>query len=338
MKNIVLAVALATLTACAVSQKDGVMEAETRSGGLFGLSEYDEVEVSTGEAFAGKKQVIIGGFKVGFNESKSLSKQASGGLLGGGFGGRSTGKVKLEGVSDSVRQAIADAAYTSFVAKLKEHGYTVLDRSKFTGSDSYEGAKKYQFPYEADDSGFLSSYGVANYYSPKAFGNEQLVFFGDIPGVTGGFAFGNGNTATSEFANETGTPVLHVSYLVDFAGAGGHAGMTTSSVEVGQLLSVDQGNMGIIGGHGGTFSSNIGSVQLGQPVASKKEFATIENTSSDVGVGVETAINIASALVGGGTNHSREFVFHADAAKYTSASLDALNKAMDLMIKKAASY
>lgn len=240
MKKLLLAMALTILSACAVSQNDGVMKAEKRTGGFMGLSTKDAVEVTTGKAFAGQRKVIIGGFKVGFNESKSMSNKASGGILGGGFGGRSTGLVKLEGISDATRQSITNAAYKSFVSKLQKRGYTVVNRSEFTGSEDYAGAKKYSFPYEADDSGFLSSYGVANYYSPDALGNEQLVYMGDIPGVTGGFAFGNGSAATSQFADKTKTPVLHVSYLIDFAGSGGHAGMTTSSLEVGQLLSVDQ--------------------------------------------------------------------------------------------------
>lgn len=326
------------LTACAVSAKnDGVMKAQERSGGLFGLSTKDDVEVNSAGAFEGKQQVVIGGFKVGFNESKKLQNKASGGLFGGGFGGKSTGLVKLENVSDSTRQQITDAIYNDFVANLQANGYSVVARSNFTSSKAYEGTKEYDFPYENDDSGFLSSYGVAQYYSPSAIGNKQPIFMGEIDGVTGGFGFANPMNGAGEYSESTGVAVLNVTYFVDFAGAGGHAGITSSSLEVGQLLAVDSGTLGITGGASGSFSSNVGTLTLGQPIASDKEFATIVNNSSDVSVGIETATNIASALLGGGTNQSREFVFNANEQKYADAAVDALRKANKTFVGKMVS-
>ena len=183
----VAVVAVTLLVGCAVSSQEGVMETQERSGGLFGLSTNEAIEVSSGKSFAGAKQVVIGSFKVGFNDSKKLQKKASGGFMSGGFGGKSTGLVKLDGISPSVMQAITDQAYNDFVKDLKANGYDVVARSTLTSSDAFDGIKLHDFPYVDDSSGMLSSYGTATYYSPSAIGSKQPIFFGEIEGATGGF-------------------------------------------------------------------------------------------------------------------------------------------------------
>lgn len=71
MKQIAMAVSVLTLlSACAVTAEQGVMEAQTRKGGVFGMSTNEQVVVDTDAAFKGVQKVIIGGFKVGFNDSK----------------------------------------------------------------------------------------------------------------------------------------------------------------------------------------------------------------------------------------------------------------------------
>ena len=320
------------LTGCAVSSQDGVMETETRSSGFMGLSTNDAVEVSSEKAFSGTKQVVIGSFKVGFNDSKKLQKKASGGFMSGGFGGKSTGLVKLEGISPSVMQDITNQAYVDFVQDLKSKGFDVVNRSNFTSSEAYDGIKEYDFPYTDDNSGFLSAYGTATYYSPVAIGSKQPIFFNEIEGVTGGIGFSNPAIGASEYSKQTGVNVLNVTYFVDFAGAGGSETMFTSRVSVGQLLSVDKGVLGIASSKSSAFSSGTGSLTLGQPIGSKISFATIEQTSSTAAVGLETTVNIASALLGSGTNHSREFVFNANPSQYKKASLEVLTKANDTFI------
>lgn len=338
IKRIIPLLALSfVLAGCAVTaQQDGVMEAQNRKGGFMGLSSNDTVEVQTEAAFKERRKVVIGGFKVGFNDSKRMANKAGGGLMGGGFGGKSTGLVKLEGVTDTERQAITDAAYKDFVAALEAQGYTVVPRSELTADKDFAGAKSYSFPYAVDDSGFLSEYGTATYYSPAAIGAEQPVFAGDIAGMTGGFGFSNPAVAAAKYGEQTGIAVLNVSYLVDFAGAGGHGGKfsATSSLKVGQLLSVDQGRLGLTAGQMGTFSTAVGAMTLGQPVPSAQEFATIEETSTGADKGIETATNIASALLGGGTNQTRKFVYRADAGKFKVAAIDALKDANGRFVGK----
>lgn len=332
-----LAVTALMISGCSVSSQDGVVATEKRSGGFMGLATKDDIEVNSAKAFAGAKNVVIASFKVGFNESKNMNKQAGGsGFMSRGFGGRSTGLVKLEGITPDVMQKITDKAYDDFVKQLAAKGYTVMPRSTFTSHEAYQGTKEYDFPYKDDNSGLFSSYGVGTYYSPKAIGNKQPVFLGEIDGVTGGFGFSNPMNAVAKFGKETGTHVLNVTYFVDFAGASGSAGFTTSSISVGQVMSVDKGILGIGSGHQGTFSSGVGSLTLGQPIGSSIQFATVENKTSAAEVGLETSINIISALAGSGTNQTREFVFKANPARYTEAALDVLGRANTSLTNKMA--
>ncbi|WP_442592359.1 hypothetical protein ACSBPU_12045 [Parapusillimonas sp. JC17] len=335
LRRAVLLIPAFLLTACAVSSKDTVIAPEKRSGGFLGLSTTSDIEVDTPKAFAGVQKIVIGGFKVGFNQSKRLQKKA-GGILSGGFGGKSTGLVKLDGVSPAVHQRIADEAHQKFVQALTSKGYEVLPREAFTSSTAYAGTKEYDFPYEHDQSGILSSYGVGTFYSPSQIGSKQPVFLGEIQGVTGGIGHSNPMNAVAKFGEQTGAHVINVVYLVDFAGAGGHAGTTFSSLDVGQVMSVDTGLIGIGSGYMSTFSSNVGKLTLGQPIGSEIAFAEIENATSSAEAGLETAANVFSALLGGGTNQTREFVFHADSEKYAQAALDALGKANIALTNKMA--
>lgn len=310
------------------------MKAESRSGGFLGLAKSADVEVQTPKAFAGAGRLVVGGFKIGFNDSKRLQKKGQSVSFGPNFGGRSTGLVKLKGITPDVRQRITDQAYEDFVKALAARGYEVVSREVFTGHAAYAGVKEYAFPYEDDQSGLLSSYGVATYYSPSAIGPKQAIFRTDVPKFTGGFGYSNPLSAVGKFGETTGIPVVYVSYLVDFAGAGGTESLMGSTLQVGQLMSVDRGVLGIGSGQGGTFSDKIGSLTLGQPIGSEIAFAMIEDTSTGVAVGVETALNLLSTMTGRGTNQTREFVVHADPDKYALAARDVLVKAGDRLMDK----
>lgn len=257
-------------------------------------------------------------------------------MFSGGMGGNSTGLVKLEGINPETHQRIADQAHDKFVQALVDKGYEIVPRETFINSAAYAGTTEYDFPYEDDQSGLLSSYGVGTYYSPSQIGPKQAVFWREIKDVSGGIGLSNPMNAVGKFGEQTGIHVINVSYMVDFAGAGGHAGGGFSTLQVGQVMSVDEGLIGIGSGHGGTFSDKVGQMTLGQPIGSDVAFATIENSTSSAEVGVETALNVLSAVLGGGTNQTREFVFHADPEKYAQAALDALDKANGVLTSKMA--
>lgn len=289
------------------------------SGGFLGLGEASDFNVDTGKAFAGANKVVIGGFKVGFVESKIEKIKAGGGLMGSGFGGKSTAFLKLAGVDSATQQKLTDAAYADFVSKLKANGYEIVDRSTLMNHDEFKSVKMYDMPFEKDSSGLLNDYGMIRYFAPTAFGKQSPIFIGEVAGETGGFGFANPMAPSSEFAKQTGIRVLNVTYVMDFANSEKYGGFArnSSSVNVGQGLSIIPGALvGINGGHGGSFSTNVGVIRTGQAVYTTDEFATVEDVTGGTSKVVEKATNVIGILGGIGSNVSRKYDVKADGVKY----------------------
>lgn len=336
-KALLVSTSILMLAACAVKSTETGTKAEERSGGFLGLSTAAEVDVQTEAAFKSVNKVVIGGFKVGFLEEMRASNKAGGGLMGGGFGGKSTANVDLKGVDTALMQKITDAAYGDFVARLQKKGYTVIDRAELLKNRDYANANKEKSPLREESSMFFGADATITYLAPSSL--DGLYFTGEA-GRSGGFGFGNPQVASVNFAQENKIPVLFVTYEIDFANkSGGHGGWgsMSSSVEVGQGISVTPGGgVKLIGGHAGTFSTANGSMLFGQPVYSEETFGTIVNTSSDAGVAAETALNIFSAFAGAGTNQMRSFEITADPAKYQAVSLKVLAQANEKLTSKMA--
>jgi len=334
MKHSLIPMLLLTtvLAACSVQSKSGGTAPGAVKSGFMGLSTTDDITVDGAEAFKGKNQVVIGSFKVGFLEEKKSSSKA--GM--GGFGGKSTAHMKLNGLDQALMQQITDAAYADFLEKLKAAGYSVSDRSGLLASEEFKGVSSDTSPVREEKS-FFGSANTVTYMNPKALG-DKLYWHGEN-GHTGGFAFANSGAGAAAYAGKSGTPVLFVSYLVDFANAEDGGGFTTSAVSVGQGLSVTPGSgISYFGAPmGGTFSATtIGSVKLGQAVYSTETFGEIANTSSDAAVAAETALNVVGAVLGAGTNQSRDFEINAKPAQYKSISTKLLGESNTKLTQKMA--
>jgi len=328
---ITILLASTLLSACSVKHKEGGTTAGKVTSGLWGMNTASDIAVEGAEAFKGKNQVVIGSFKVGFLEEKKASAKA--GM--GGFGGKSTAHMKMTGIDQATMQAITEAAYADFVAKLQAAGYSVADRSALLASEDFKGVSSDVAPLREEKS-FFGSSNTVTYLSPKALG-DKIYWAGGEAGRTGGFGFANSGMAAANYAGKSGTPVLFVSYLVDFANSEDQGGFTTSAVSVGQGISVAPGSgINYYGAPmGGTFSATtIGSVKLGQPVSSGEAFGQIQNTSSDTAVVAETALNVVGAVLGAGTNQSRDFEIAADAAKYKTVSTKVLGEANSALTHK----
>ena len=311
--------------------------APATSTGFLGKKRSD-VEVDTGKAFAGAQQVVIGGFKVGFVEHKKMKAKAGGGFLGSGFGGKSLAKVTLTGVDQATRQAIADAAYADFVSGLRAAGYDVVDRDVLLSSEAFSGAKTHATPYETNDSSLAVGADIT-YYVPSEFGGKIRIFMSDALGTGGALGWSNPSSAASKFAHERdgSIRVLAVNYLVDFANSESYGGMhtSTSSVSVYQGLSVKPSSgVGIIGGHGGTFSTAIGALRLGQAKYSTETFGEVVDVTSSASKTTETVVNVASALLGGGTNISRRYEVQADAGRFAALSGSVLVEANTALVEQ----
>ena len=326
MKKILSIVTMALLVSACVAGGTG-------GGGNTG----EVVKVDTPAAFKETKDVVIGGFTVGFDVDKTDSVKAGGGLMGSGFGGKSVAKSKLTGVSDSVMQQITDAAYKDFVSKLKAQGYTVVDRAQLMADAKFKDTKTYPSPYEDTAGGALGGGTKTKYFAPSSFGGLK-VFLGDIQGVTGGIGFSNPGSAAAEYAKSAGVAVIHASFKVDFANSEKYGGFHTQS----SSISVDQGvavnpvftRLGIIKGWGGTFSKEIGVMTLNHTLTSDKQFAQISDVTSGAYKATQVVTNVVGVLGGIGSNNSTLYEFKANPQAFKEAASEALEEASGVFVTK----
>ncbi|NYT24427.1 hypothetical protein H0A73_12525 [Alcaligenaceae bacterium] len=334
----VVAVFLAGCSSIQTKQGDSTMNTQQRSGGFMGLSTKDDVEVQLAQAFAGVNKVIIGGFKVGFNDSKRYEEKRGGALSRASV---ATALVKLQGIDQATRQAITDHLYAQFVQKLQDKGYQVLPREPLLAYPAYAKVTEAEFPYKVDQSGLFSSYGVGYYYSPTPIGKKQAFFPGENdPSFMAGFGGLGLLDAADRFGHENDVRVLGVAFMVDFAGASEGGYFSTTHLEIGQLMAVDRGSLVMSRNETGIRTATIAQLNLGQPVGSSIPFASIENVTTDGDVAAQAAANAVTGLLSGGilgaftsqANQTREFVFNAEPAKYIEAAQDALGQASTRLV------
>ena len=320
IKALAVAIALTSIAACSVKSTNEVVKPAEQTSGPFGMVTHDAVNVEGGKAFVGVKKVVIGSFKIGFLTTKKEHAKS-----GSGSGGNSSAMMELHGITPSVMQSITEKAYQDLLAQLQAAGYEVADRAQLTSSEfSKSDSKASPFTEEAS---FFGSDNTVTYVAPESIG--KLYFFAGETAQRNGFGFNIPDVAASGFADKNKLPVMSVMYNLDFSSnkSEGGAFASFSAVEVGQALSVAPGSgIILIGGQGGTFSNTNGSVRLGQAIASADPFGEIVNTSSDGMVVLETTVNAASALLGGGTNQSRDFSVTADPLKYSSGAENILKQ------------
>ncbi|MEO0392440.1 MAG: hypothetical protein AAF213_04225 [Pseudomonadota bacterium] len=322
-KTMMLVPALLILAACGVSSNEGVVSREENTGGFLGMSTLDQVEVEGDLSVI--NQMVIGSFTVGFVESSTESKQA-GNFFSRGSGGKATGRVRLAGVDDAVKQAITDSAFDDFKARLMSSGFTVVERDAFTGSPAYQSASKTSFPMMNDESGLFSSYGETKLFQPTAFGAQ---------GLQSGGTWNMNASKVVEYAKASNTAVVEATYLVDFAATGGHEGAFSASINVGQNLAVSTASVKFTHDWTSTFQNGSPTVSLGQAVEADTVFGEVVDDSSGAEMAVEEAANVLSVLMGGGTSRSRNYIIQADPAKYEEAARDVLVRTNEMLLAKA---
>lgn len=324
-----------------VGETDEVIKREENNDSFFGLSKEDAVKVEGAEALAGVSNVVIASFKVGFIESAKQVNKAKGSFLSGAtFGGKARGNMTLEGVSAEVKQKIADQAYADFVSQLTAKGYTVLDRTDFAGSSDYSAMNVKNFPYEVDISGMLSKYGKTMFYQPSELGTTGVPFANDLESNTGigaslkmAAAFSS-DAKVAAYAEKNHIGVISATYVVDFAAAGGHEGISSASIKIGQNLAVTRASVKMIVSNSSTFKSGLSNIYLGQSIQSGEKFGEVVNTTSDVDAVVQEVANVASLVVGQGTNRSRDFTIKADPQKYETLSIGVLKQTNATLLEK----
>ncbi len=311
LQKLVYMAAILALAGCGVSASQGGM-APAKNTGFFGAEKAD-IDVTDASAFKGKKDVVVGAFRVGFITYNKVGHKTGGGMLGGSRGSAKA-KSTLHGVPESTMQKITDDAYAHFVSTLKANGYNVLDRSKLTATAEYKKMSTAASPYKTD----IGSADVT-YLAPKG-----------MPIKSNGLSFGTfsaPDTSMPYAAQKAGVAVIDVDYVVNFVQGEG-AGYSVATVEVGQGISVDAGNgLTFYGGNPGMTSMDVGSIKLGQAVYSTDQFASVTDTSSATGQALGYAANVLSYAMGGGGSVVKSYDFTANPAKYQSISTGVIKQA-----------
>ena len=317
--------ALLLLSACgAPSATEGVARGRARNSGPFGLIAPDTVKTTGSSAFKGLTQVTIGTFIVGFGTYDTLTGKD------GRFG--SAARNTLVGIDDAALRKITDDAYLRFAEALRQAGYTVADPAPLLTNARFASSKSYPNPYVDSSGGLFGDKSTVRYIVPSS-APAMKIFAGDIAGTMGGFGPDNPYYAAAEYVKAGGPPVLHVVYLLNFVNDARATGLHLTNVaKVGQGLTVaaDASKISLL-------SSSNGTVSLGQPITSDKEFATVTDATTSGNLAGQAAANVLTGLMGGGGSQSRNFDFVARPADYAAASLDAMDQTNALLIAKMSS-
>ncbi len=312
--------AVLALSACGAPEMTaGVTKARARSTGPFGMFSPDSVTTAGASAFQGVGRVTIGSFIVGFNTLDTMSRTS------GRFS--SNARNTLVGIDERQMRQITEAAHERFGQALRAAGYSVEDSAPLLANTAYAGTKSYPNPYLDSSGGLFGDRSAVSYVSPGA-APTMKIYAGAIQGTMGGFGPDNPVYKATDYAQATGTRVLNVIYVLNFVTDARPSGLRlANAATVGQGLSVVANSSKI-----GIYGPSSGTLTLGQPITSEKEFATLSDaTTSGARVGEEVA-NALTTLMGSGASQSRTFSFTARPADYAAAAQDAMDQANALLI------
>lgn len=298
------------------------------------------VKVDGPKYIAGLTGVTLASFNVAFVSEKTDAAFAGARNQFKAMG--SITKAKLAGVTPADFQAITDAAYADFVARLTAAGFTLGDRQALIADKQMakvqllaSGAEgKLTFGKESDAN--------AIFYGPTAFGPTPLMkgetgttgvakmggMFGAVSGLG---AMGGPGVAKVYYSIYSKQPTMTVTYVIDFADVARYGGRyaVQASVEMKASLAVLE-TASVV-----TTTNDKGAqstLTLTQPVAVPGNFGTLADTSTTG----RTVDNVAGAVIGGlfgvGTNRYTDVTFTADPAAYRAGATQAAISANQTII------
>lgn len=269
-------------------------------------------------ALSGIRQAVVGSFAVGFMTERTDRARAGGGLMGGGFGGKSTAKSRLEGLTDADFQAATESAYAVFIEQVAAKGITLADRQ---GLLSAYGSKVKPLP-NGDERDMITGSddrAKTRLFSPAALGGPVVLqeWLGMLS--AGGFNFNssviNASMNAKAYAKSSGQSVLNVLLLVDFANADTYGGWFRNSSAVNvksSLAAFPEVSQLVVFAPAG----KVGSVVLKEPVAMGGDYGTFADSTGGTAKTVETITNVIGILGGIGSNKSRKYTMTADPARW----------------------
>jgi hypothetical protein len=293
----------------------------------------DPIKVSSAKTFAGLQQVVIGSFNIAFVHEKT-DKAFSG--RGTAFGGSSIAKSKLDGLTPAEFQAVADAAYADFTAKLTAAGYTIADRAAYSAFPDMASQRMVASGAEGTVQADKNEKAKAVFYAPSAFGPTPIVAGSITGGTFGAFGQFGSAIARNKFAIATKTPVVDVRYVIDYADAkfrGGAFSFGSSVKLTAQLAVVETLSTITVTDTRGM----LGTMMLQEAVAVDGDFGELRNTTTG-GQRAEQALGNVIGMLGGiGTQSRKFFTFTAIADAYRGGATDAAARTNTTMVTRMAS-
>lgn len=290
-------------------------------------------------AMEGATQVAVAAFNVGFIFESTDQTKKTGGLMGA-FGGVTKAKSSLVGVTPEMMQAVTDAAYADFMAKLAAQGIAVVPAETLFANEDIQKAADGTGPIETKIQLEKNSSGVATFVKPTAL-PLQITLQGDLAEKTGGFAAfgksfsaGGRQAAISRYVSESGIPLVSVVYLIDFSDQKRPGAFSFGGLKVNANLSVvpEYSKMTIVG------RKKNDELVLEQQVSVDGEFieqadATggTEKTAqaaANIGGGLAAAAGVGLPMIG----KTRKFEFVAKPENYEAGAAKVATLANDLIV------
>jgi hypothetical protein len=277
------------------------------------------IKVDKPAAMNSTRQVAIGSFVVAFLIERRDSAKAGGGLLGSGFGGKSSARSNLAGLTDADFQAATDAAYADFERQMQAAGYTVADRAAVLAAVTKGGAKPEANGSEHDLILGRNAKAEARLFAPSGWGGPLIAR--EYLGMLGAGGFRGVSSALNlslkgqEFAKTSGQAVVNVFYVVDFAQAETYGGafrnVSAVNVKAG-LATIPEASKFVVYAPRG----QVGTATLRQPIAVGGAFGEFADAQSGGEKALNAAANVIGFLGGIGTNSSKKYTMTADPAAW----------------------
>lgn len=305
-----------------------------------GAKTAEPVKVTSANVVKGAQRVTIGQFTIGFLIERKDSTKAGGGLMGGGYGGRSTVRSTLSGYTAEELQRIADAAYLDFAAQLAAAGFEVTDRSglaaypALTKVSAEPGPKEMTTITGRDDKAKVLFVSASQTAPLRLLAGDVVASgFGAMGLIMSGTQTMGAFTA---YAKDNDTRVVNVVYYLDFAKSDEYGGWfrSSSAVSVSGSLAMmaDQSKLSLIGAN-----YKSATLALAQPVAVGGDFFRKEDAMSGAEK-TSNAIGNAIGLLGGvGTNSSKKFTFTPEPGAYEAGAGRLTTEANQVLVQKLAS-
>ena len=283
------------------------------------------IKVDKPAAMNASRQVVVGSFVVAFLTERRDSAKAGGGLMGSGFGGKSSARSTLTGLSNADFQAATDAAYSNFERQMQAAGFTVADRAPVLAAVTDGGARAQENGAEKDLILARNSKAEARLFAPSGWGGPLIAR--EFLGLMGAGGFNGARSAIfmsmkgQEFAKSSGQAVVNVFYVVDFAQAETYGGAfrNVSAVNVKSgLATVPEATRLVVYAPKGP----IGTATLREPIAIGGAFGEFADSQSGGEKALNTAANVIGLLGGIGTNSSKKYTMTADPVAWRGGLLE----------------